>query len=229
MFRKHWQLTLTIAFACMGLLLSMQFRTHQAMNSDLNTQSNDTLAAIARNLNTKQSRLVQEVWDLRTQLRLLEQSADQEKLALEAMKREQQKLNIAIGSTRVEGPGLIITITENDQNYFGYQDIVDIVNELWNAGAEAVSVNGFRVSHNTAFLPAEEYSSIMLKDRKLSPPYEIIVIGEPTSLEKGIAILNGIVDDLRSLYKIPVEINQVEKISIPATPMITHKYVRSIE
>lgn len=224
MFRNKWQLTLTIAFLCLGLLFSLQFRTHKAMDNDLNFQSNETLAAISRDLNTKYYQLIQEVWDLRTQLRLLEQSNDQNKLLVEALKREQQKLNIATGLTPVEGPGLIITIPENNQNYLGYQDIIDIVNELWNANAEAISVNSIRVTGATSFLPSDELSTILMDGKKLSYPYVIKAIGEPSALEKGISIPKGVIDYLRNLYKIPLEIKQADKVSLPSASAPNLKY-----
>ncbi len=230
MFRKKWQLTLTIAFACLGLLLSLQFRTHKAMVNDLNSQSNETLALIARDFTSKYYRLIQEVWDLRTQRKLLEQSADQDKTVLEAMTREHQKLQIATGSIPVEGPGLIMTIPENDR-FFGYNDLIDIVNELWNAGAEAISVNGYRAGYYTSFLPtAGEPSTTIEPDGiKLSYPYVIMAVGEPTALEKGISIPSGIIDNLKTIYKIPLEIKQVEKISLPAGSAVNFKYALSLK
>ncbi|PKM80498.1 MAG: hypothetical protein CVU89_13175 [Firmicutes bacterium HGW-Firmicutes-14] len=228
MFRKKWQLTLSIAFACLGLLLSLQFRTHKAMIDDLNYQSNETLATIARNLQTQYYQLIQEVWDLRTQLKLLEQNADQNKTALEALTRERQKLNTAIGATPVEGPGLVITVPENEESYFGYQDVVDIVNELWNAGAEAVSVNGFRVTNNTSLLPNEDYSAMVLNGIQLSAPYVIKAIGEPAALEKGISIPSGIIDKLISLFKVPLEIQQVDKINLPAANVLDFNYAQTV-
>ncbi|MDT3698976.1 MAG: DUF881 domain-containing protein [Thermincola sp.] len=226
MFRKKWQLTLAIALGSLGLLLSMQFRAQNALVNDLNSQNNETLATIAKNLNTKYYGLIQEVWDLRTQLKLFEQSANQNKTAQEAMSREQQKLDIAIGSIPLEGSGLVITILENDQNYFGYQDLIDIVNELWNAGAEAVSVNDIRISTTAAFLPSEEISTILLNGQKLSYPYEVKAIGEPASLEKGISIPSGIIDNLRTVYNIPLEIKQVDKLVIPAASYPEFKYAK---
>ncbi len=225
---KKWPLTLIIAFACLGLLLSLQFKTHQAMADDLNYQSNETLAAVAKNLTTKYYQLIQEVWDLRTQLKLLQQSADQNKTALEAMTREQQKLNIALGTIPVEGPGIVITIPENDQNYFGYQDIVDIVNELWNSGAEAVSVNGFRVTNSTSIMPDSEFTAVLINGVRISYPYTIKAIGEPNSLDKGISIPFGIVDNLRTLFKIPILIEQEENLRLPSASAPTFRYAQTV-
>lgn len=228
-FNKPWQVTLTIAFVSLGLLLSIQFRTHRAMAEDLNSQSSETLATIAKNLTTKYYELIREVWDLRSQLKLLDQSINQNKTIAEAVKMEQQKLNIAIGSKPVEGPGLIITIPPNDQNYFGYQDLIDIVNELWNAGAEAVSVNGYRINESTSITPADEFTTIVLNGNKLSYPYTIMAIGEPATLEKGISIPSGIIDNLRAVYKIPLEIQQEEKLKLPAGSPMNFRYAKPVQ
>lgn len=228
MFRKKWQLSLTVAFASLGLLLSLQFSTHKAMVNDLNSQNSETLAAIARNLTSKYYQLIREVWDLRTQLKLLEQTADQNKSVQEAMKREQQKLSIAIGSNTVEGSGIIVTIPENDLNYFGYQDVIDIVNELWNAGAEAISVNGIRISHNTSVTSGDEYSTILINGEKISYPYEIRAIGEPAALDKGISIPSGIIDNLRAVYKIPLVIEQSDKIILPPARTPEFEYAKLV-
>lgn len=225
---KRWPLTLIVAFACLGLLLSLQFKTHQAMADDLNYQSNETLAAIAKNLTTKYYQLIQEVWDLRTQLKLLQQSADQNKTTLEAMSREQQKLNTALGTVPVEGPGITVTIPENDQNYFGYQDIVDIINELWNSGAEAVCVNGFRITNSTSIMPDSEYIAVLINGVRISYPYTIEAIGEPNSLDKGISIPFGIVDNLRTLFKIPILIKQEENLKLPSASAPNFKYTQTV-
>ncbi|WP_418791498.1 DUF881 domain-containing protein [Phosphitispora sp. TUW77] len=225
---KKWPLTLIIAFACLGLLLSLQFKTHQAMADDLNYQSNETLAAIAKNLTTKYYQLIQEIWDLKTQLKLLQQNADQNKAALEAMTREQQKLNIALGTISVQGPGITVTILENDQNYFGYQDMIDIINELWNSGAEAVSVNDFRITNSVSIMPDSEFTAVLINGVRISYPYKIKAIGEPNSLEKGISIPFGIVDNLRTLFKIPIIIEQEETLRLPSASAPTFNYTQTV-
>jgi uncharacterized protein YlxW (UPF0749 family) len=227
--RKKWQLTLTVTFASLGLLLSFQFKTHMAMDNDLNSQNNDTLAAIAKNLNTKYYELIQEVWDLRTQQKLMVQSADQDKTILEAMTREQQKLDIALGTTQAEGPGLIITIPENNLNYFSFLDLIDIINELWNAGAEAISINDLRITNSTSITPLDELQiTIAVNDKKLSFPYIIKAIGEPSNLEKGISIPSGIIDGLRTVRKIPLEIKQIDKLVLTSTASPYFKYAKAV-
>jgi uncharacterized protein YlxW (UPF0749 family) len=63
------------------------------------------------------------------------------------------------------------------------RDLQDVVNGIWAAGAEAVSVNGIRLTALTAIRSAGE--AILVDFRPLSPPYEIEAIGDPGALEVG--------------------------------------------
>ena len=60
-------------------------------------------------------------------------------------------------------------------------DLRDVVNVLWMAGAEAVSVNGERVAQSTSVYCVG--STVMVNDTRLSPPYEIRAIGESLRLQ----------------------------------------------
>ncbi|ADG81259.1 DUF881 domain-containing protein [Thermincola potens] len=228
MFRK-WQFALTFTFVLLGILLSFQFRTQQALLNDLSSQSTETLTAMAKNLNQKHYQLIREVWDLRTQQKRLESSVSEEKTLAETMQIEIDKLNIANGLSPVEGPGIILIIPENNSDAFFYQNMIDIINELWNAGAEAVAVNGIRVTNHTSILPAEEFSGILVNGTKITYPYEVSAIGEPSTLNNGISIPQGIVENLRNFYKIPLEIKQVERMELPAAKPINFKYAKPVK
>ncbi|KNZ68620.1 hypothetical protein Tfer_2794 [Thermincola ferriacetica] len=228
MFRK-WQFALTFTFVLLGILLSFQFRTQQALLNDLSSQSTETLTAMAKNLNQKHYQLIREVWDLRTQQKRLESSVSEEKTLAETMQIEIDKLNIANGLSPVEGPGIILIIPENNSDAFFYQNMIDIINELWNAGAEAVAVNGIRVTNHTSILPADEFSGILVNGTKITYPYEVSAIGEPSTLNNGISIPQGIVENLRNFYKIPLEIKQVERMELPAAKPINFKYAKPVK
>ncbi len=226
---KKWQVSLTITFIALGILLSFQFRTQQALLNDLSSQSTDTLTAMAKNLNTKHYQLIREVWDLRTQQKKLETSVSEEKSLAETMQTEMDKMNIANGTTPVQGSGVAIVIPANNTNSFYYLNMIDIINELWNSGAEAVAVNGIRITNHTSILPAEEFTDILIDGKKITYPYEIDAIGEPTTLNNGISIPQGIIEDLRNVYKIPLEIKQVDKIKIPGAKRAAFTYAKAVE
>ena len=66
------------------------------------------------------------------------------------MEEELNKLNIVTGATNLKGPGLEVVI----ERYMPilYIDIINIINELWAAGAEAVAINEHRVTPYCSFL-----------------------------------------------------------------------------
>lgn len=225
---KKWQFTLTVAFIVLGLMLSLQFRTYRAYRNDLGSQSTETLSALAKNLNSQYYELMQEVWDLRAQQKLIEKNASQDKNVAESMGMEMAKLNIANGYVPVTGPGLTVTIPNESNGAFFYTDVIDIVNELWSAGAEAVAVNNIRMNSLTTILPDEDLTSVMVNNRKLAYPIVISAIGEPDTLDKGISITKGVIYSLRLDKKIPLEIKQQEKLSLPAAPRHNFKYTEKV-
>lgn len=225
---KKWQFTLTVAFIALGLLLSLQFRTFRAYRNDLGSQSTETLSALARNLNSQYYELMQEVWDLRAQQKLIEKNASQDKDVAATMGMEMAKLNIANGYVPVTGPGLTVTIPNESNGALYYTDIIDIVNELWSAGAEAVAVNNIRINSFTPILPDEDLTSVTVNHRKLAFPIVISAIGEPDTLDKGISITKGVIYTLRLDKKIPLEIEQQEKITLPAAPRHQFRYTEKV-
>ena len=222
---KKWQLTLTVAFVFLGMLLSLQFRTYRAMRNDLGSQPTEALAAMAKNLNNQYYKLMQEVWDLRSQQKLIEKNASQDKDVAASMRIEMEKLNIANGYIAVKGPGMTVTIPpEAARGAFGYMDVIDIVNEIWNAGAEAVAINNIRVNSLTFITADKDFTGVLVNGRKLAYPIVITAIGEPDTLDKGISIPKGIIDGLRISRNIPLEIRQEDKLLLPAAPGHTFKY-----
>ena len=78
------------------------------------------------------------------------------------MEQELKENNSFLGLTDVKGEGIIITLDDNrnvegdEVNISQYlvheQDLLQVINELFNAGAEAISVNGNRIVNSTAIL-----------------------------------------------------------------------------
>lgn len=108
-------------------------------------------------------------------------------------------LELAAGVNPVTGPGLVVRLddapgaTNPDQQRGGHagdgrvldRDLQEAVNGLWAAGAEAVSINGLRLTARTAIRSAGE--AILVDYRPLSPPYTIRAIGDPAALQPGFA------------------------------------------
>lgn len=109
-----------------------------------------------------------------------------------------RNLELATGGSAVRGPGVVLTVDDapsakdpsvplrggkpSDGRVLD-RDLQNVVNGLWAAGAEAIAVNGVRLSPRAAIRSAGE--AILVDFRPLSPPYLIEAIGKPNGLETG--------------------------------------------
>lgn len=111
------------------------------------------------------------------------------KTALEAAQEDVETLNILAGLVPVTGPGVRVTVREVDAPV-DPAHLVDMVQELRTAGAEAIQVNGkVRLVAQSAFEDAE--GGIVVDGQRLEPPYVFDVIGEPANLENALTFLEG--------------------------------------
>ncbi|MET9020125.1 DUF881 domain-containing protein [Actinopolymorpha sp. NPDC004070] len=145
-------------------------------------------------------------------------------------------LEVIAGTGRVRGPGLRLTIDDAPDDQVSGGDgaegrILDIdlqqtVNGLWAAGAEAVSVNGERLTAMTAIRGADK--SITVDYRPLARPYVVEAIGDPKALEArftespgGEWLLN-----LKAVQHIRLDTKTVDELSLPADSGTTLRYAR---
>ncbi|GAB3583245.1 DUF881 domain-containing protein [Calidifontibacter terrae] len=163
---------------------------------------------------------------------------------LSDVSRQLSAAEVVTGAIAVHGPGLILTVDDaasagvdaqgnprTDQSDTGRLtsgDLQVIVNGLWQAGAEAVSINGQRVTSLTAIRFAGQ--AILVNFRPLSPPYAISAIGPPGlggafDKNSGGAYLGGLVKgfDIRSSR------STGSNIHIPAAPSVKLYHAKVLE
>jgi uncharacterized protein YlxW (UPF0749 family) len=127
------------------------------------------------------------------------------------------------GMTPLEGPGVIITIDdsakkakmENDPNLYLVhdEDILKVVNELRAAGAEALSINGQRLTANSEIRCAGP--TISVNNVRSAPPFEIRAIGDKDNLVNSINMRGGVADSLK-VWGINLTIQPLDNVWIPA-------------
>ncbi len=111
---------------------------------------------------------------------------------LKILEEELRKYNVLLGTTEAKGPGVVITITDTDPKdpirliidnkdaVVHNTDILEVVNELKNAGAEAIDVNGQRIVDTTAI--SCDGNVIAINGEKVSSTFVINAIGLPERL-----------------------------------------------
>ncbi len=102
-----------------------------------------------------------------------------------------EELELVTGYTAVQGPGAAVTLTDaattDDQEGSDVERVLDsdvqrAVNGLWSAGAEAIAVNGQRLTAQSAIRSAA--GAILVNYRPLRPPYRVEAIGPPGLAER---------------------------------------------
>lgn len=111
----------------------------------------------------------------------------------ELVSKELKEAERDFGLTDVTGNGIIVTLTDTDEKNYVAGDILDLINELRAAGAEAISINNERVTNITDIV-AISTSHIRINSNNLSSPYTIKAIGDKTYLKSALMIKNGYFD-----------------------------------
>ncbi|GAA3726525.1 DUF881 domain-containing protein [Streptomyces tremellae] len=186
------QLAVAVLLFVLGLGLAVQVRSHSD-GSALRGARQEDLVRILDELDNRTQRLEDEKQDLVDQRTGLENSSDQAEEARRQTRKKEQQLGILAGTTAAQGPG--ITLTVQDARHTVESDmLLDTVQELRAAGAEAIQVNGVRVVADTDFTGTG--GDIAVDGRAVRPPYRFTVIGRPQDLEPALNIPGGVVQTL---------------------------------
>ncbi len=92
--------------------------------------------------------------------------------------------------------------------------MIDVIEELRDAGAEALAVNGTRIGVRSSFSAAGGH--LLLDDAPLSPPYRVAAIGEPETLESGLRIPGGALDALGAVKGASTDVQRQARVDLPA-------------
>jgi uncharacterized protein YlxW (UPF0749 family) len=141
------------------------------------------------------------------------------------LEKELKGLQMLLGETNVQGPGIIVTIREEkiEEDRITYEDLLYIVNELKTAGAEAISINNHRIINRTDIVEINSY--IRVNGKNILAPYTIKAIGNQTYLESVLLGVGGYADELRK-WGFEIEIERNENVQIDAyTNELSYKYI----
>lgn len=220
-----WQLPLALVFLCFGFLTVAQYRAHVAFDNSLETQNYGNLSTLALGLMDRRSQLLSEVNAMQNELEDIEDNFYSGVILTDTIEARINTLQTAIGLGAVSGPGVSITITSESSQLMAY-DLMDMVNELFVSGAEAVSINNQRVTAQMQIADLDAgYGnfSIVIDGQTLLTPVMIRAIGNPTTLEAGLVYSGGICDILRLSHIFPL-VKQEENLSIPAAQRLPLMY-----
>jgi uncharacterized protein YlxW (UPF0749 family) len=183
-----------VALLLFGLGFGLAVQVSSTQQDALSAARTSDLVRILDDLAVQRERLAAEETRLQATIADLESSADQAQAARAATKERLQNLRILAGIVPVEGPGVTLTIVDPD-DVMEAVDILDAVQELKDAGAEAISVDGERLIATTAIVDTPD--GVKVGDTVIESPIEMKAIGDPSTLSAGLSFPGGVLESVR--------------------------------
>ncbi len=209
---RSWQMGIGVVSMILGLMLVFQLRTEWNINAFLPTRQINELAKMYVSQKMQLEKYEQENSYLHNQLKNYDRD------------REVVRLRMVTGSIPVRGKGILITLGDSDKKLNDYEDPIFyivhyyqlelLMNELWNAGAEAIMINNNRIIDSSGFSCAG--TTILIDTKRIAPPFEIFVIGDPKSLKKNLTMPGSYVEREILAFDLKFSIESVDEIEIPA-------------
>ncbi|MFH8392310.1 DUF881 domain-containing protein [Streptomyces sp. NPDC018036] len=218
------QLIVAVLLFGLGFGLAVQVASNSDGDSALRGARQEDLVRILDELDSRTQRLEDEKQGLEDQRTELENSSNQAEEARKQTVEKEKQLGILAGTVAAQGPG--ITLTIDDAKWTVKADmLLDAIQELRAAGAEAIQVNGVRVVASTYL--SDSGSGVKVDGNKITQPYRFKVIGKPQDLEPALNIPGGVVQTLEK-EQATVTVDRSTKIVVDALrPPERPDYARS--
>jgi uncharacterized protein YlxW (UPF0749 family) len=207
------QLVVALLLFSLGLALAVQVRSTNDHNQLRGARQED-LVRILDELDSRQQRLQQEKTQLEQSLTQLENSSNQAKEAQEQTRKKATELGVLAGTVKAAGPGIVLTI-DDPQGQVKADMLLDTLQELRAAGAEAIQINDVRVVAGTYFTDVASGSGVVIDGRTVSQPFRFAVIGNPQDLTPALNIPGGVVRSLEK-QQARATISQQQKVVVDA-------------
>ncbi|MZD04850.1 DUF881 domain-containing protein [Streptomyces sp. SID5785] len=207
------QLIVAVLLFVLGLGLAIQVRS-TSDNSALRGARQEDLVRILDELDDRTQRLEDEKQGLEDQRTELENSSDQAEEARKQTVEKERQLGILAGTVAAQGPGITMTVTDT-KGAVEADMLLDAIQELRAAGAEAIEVDGVRVVAGTYLADGTGGKGVSVDGHKIAQPYVFKVIGKPQDLEPALNIPGGVVQTLEK-EQATVAVSRSEKIVVDA-------------
>ena len=211
---KKGKITMTIIIGIMCfILLYVMFMQFKIVNeTDITSLRTKRDSELREELETWQSRYEDtsnQLEQAKANLDEYKNKIDDSQAAAELLDKELKQAELNLGKTDVKGAGVVITLEDADVEVDA-EDLIKLMNELKRAEAEAISVNGQRITNLTEFADVDSY--VVVNGTRLSSPFTIQVIGNQKYLESGLTAKGGYVD---------TQISEGKKVSLAENNDIT--------
>lgn len=232
---------LTIAFTCMLLtfMLTWQFRSVTASGGFTNSTARaraDQLQVQLTEEQDKNEALWNQILEYKDELQQYANEAEQSGGYAKVLKQQLDQAMILSGQSAVQGSGVTIKLSDSrrpnnlgvdENNYVIHdEDLLKVVNELRDAGAEAIALNGERLLATSEIRCAG--SIVSVNNKRFAAPFTVTAIGDPDEIYNALTMRQGVVDSL-AIWGIQCDISKSSLLTIGAFEgAIEYKYASPV-
>jgi uncharacterized protein YlxW (UPF0749 family) len=211
MHRRRSQLTIAVVAFVLGLLVVVQLRS-QAGDPGLAHLSAQDLTILVANLNDRNDQLRQEGSSLERELSTLTANRSRGDVSVDEITADLERVRAYAGLDAVAGPGVTISFAGPIDGH----GVEELINELRNAGAEAIAVGGTRVV--SGVVVSGPAGSVAVGGGALPAGFELQAIGAPDKLTGSLTRSGGVIAQLAATQpNLVVTVTPVDRIEMPAT------------
>lgn len=191
--------SITIFIMCFIIvyIMCIQFKTVNKIDiAEIETMRENELRDALANWKERYQEVNEELEINRQKINEYQDKIESNEEAGELLEEELEKTKMLLGLTDVKGTGVIITLSNNSETEIISTDLLDLINELNSAGAEAISINDQRIVAMTDIVDIEDF--IIINKKRITSPYTIKAIGDLTYLQSALSIKKGYLDNYKT-------------------------------
>jgi uncharacterized protein YlxW (UPF0749 family) len=213
---RRSQLTIAAVAFILGLLVVVQLRTQSGGAAFAGLSSQD-LTVLVANLNDRNDQLRREVATLDRELAVLATDRQRGDVSIDDLRADLRRVRLYAGIDPATGPGVVVVV----RGPIDGAGVEDLLNELRNAGAEAMAAEDIRLVPGT--VASGSAGQVAIGGAPTGAPLELTVIGPPDKLIGSLTRSGGIIAQLAATQPdVTIEVTPVEGLRVPAT---THDLV----
>jgi uncharacterized protein YlxW (UPF0749 family) len=216
-----WQITLSVALLVLGFLIAAQLAA-EGPRVRYTTQERSPLVEAAVGLQDQQEALKARILELRSKIGTLEAQGPGSAASLKDLYGQLEQARIGAGLIALQGPGVVFKLEDGsrpgagDDALVSAHDLRILVDELWLGGAEAVAINGERITATTAILDIG--GSVLVNSAYLTAPYRVAAIGPDGMYARlqGSASFRGFVVNRVQIVGLGLSVAELSEVDVPA-------------
>lgn len=204
------QATLFAVAMLIGMLGVGQLNS-QARPNEISRLSATELSTLIETLTAANRELRSGLADIRDQLRQYEVSGPRSESALQVSREDLRRITAFGGLAAVDGQGIVMDVDGN----LDAIALNDLINELRNAGAEAIAVDTIRITARS--VATEGPRAMELDGVEVGEQFTLRAIGSPDGLLGAMERPGGIISQLKLFIRATIQIRQAESVELPAS------------